>query len=182
YLRIFSSTGRAKSYSSWPPRPAPGMPARRALASASDATIFRSASSLKAPIRCPTPMPSTLPWPSWPDYWAAAIRCARPGGTNILPPAARQTRGPLSTGLASAAWQASHDACSRHANQGTIMLKIWGRPSSVNVQKVLWTVRELALPHTTEHVGGPFGGLDTPEYGKMNPNRKVPVIEDNGLV
>ncbi|HYG41732.1 MAG TPA: glutathione S-transferase [Bordetella sp.] len=62
------------------------------------------------------------------------------------------------------------------------MLKIWGRPSSVNVQKVLWTVRELALPHTTEHVGGQFGGLDTPEYGKMNPNRKVPVIDDGGLV
>ncbi|MBO9357462.1 glutathione S-transferase [Bordetella petrii] len=62
------------------------------------------------------------------------------------------------------------------------MLKIWGRPSSVNVQKVLLTVRELALPHATEHVGGQFGGLDTPEYGKMNPNRKVPVIDDNGLV
>src|SRR3546814_8403096 len=63
-----------------------------------------------------------------------------------------------------------------------IMLKIWGRPSSVNVQKVLWTVRELALPHTAVHVGGQFGGLDTPEYGKMNPNRKVPVIDDGGLV
>lgn len=62
------------------------------------------------------------------------------------------------------------------------MLKIWGRPNSVNVQKVLWTVRELALPHTTEHVGGQFGGLDTPEYGNMNPNRKVPVIDDGGLV
>src|SRR3546814_14279469 len=62
------------------------------------------------------------------------------------------------------------------------MLKIWGRPSSVNVQKVLWAVRELALPHTATHVGGPFGGLDTPEYGKLNPNRKVPVIDDGGLV
>ncbi|MBO1114133.1 glutathione S-transferase family protein [Bordetella petrii] len=62
------------------------------------------------------------------------------------------------------------------------MLKIWGRPSSVNVQKVLWTVRELALPHTATHVGGQFGGLDTPEYGRLNPNRKVPVIDDGGLV
>lgn len=62
------------------------------------------------------------------------------------------------------------------------MLKIWGRSSSVNVQKVLWTVRELALPHTTEQVGGKFGGLDTPEYGAMNPNRKVPVIDDGGLI
>jgi len=62
------------------------------------------------------------------------------------------------------------------------MLKIWGRSSSVNVQKVMWTVRELALPHTAEQVGGPFGGLDTPAYGKLNPNRKVPVIDDGGLV
>ena len=62
------------------------------------------------------------------------------------------------------------------------MLKIWGRPSSVNVQKVMWTVRELALPHTVVQAGGQFGGLDTPEYGKLNPNRKVPVIDDGGLV
>jgi len=62
------------------------------------------------------------------------------------------------------------------------MLKIWGRSSSVNVQKVMWTVRELALPHTTEQVGGKFGGLDTPEYGAMNPNRKVPVIDDGGVI
>src|SRR5690606_35403355 len=63
-----------------------------------------------------------------------------------------------------------------------MMLKIWGRSSSVNVQKVLWTVRELALPHTTEQVGGAFGGLDTPEYRAMNPNRKVPVLDDRGLI
>lgn len=62
------------------------------------------------------------------------------------------------------------------------MLKIWGRASSVNVQKVQWTVRELALPHTTEQVGGQYGGLDTPEFGAMNPNRKVPVIDDGGLI
>lgn len=42
------------------------------------------------------------------------------------------------------------------------MLKIWGRLSSVNVQKVMWAVRELALPHTFIEAGGPFGGLDTP--------------------
>lgn len=62
------------------------------------------------------------------------------------------------------------------------MLKVWGRLSSVNVQKVMWTVRELALPHTLEEVGGKFGGLDSPEYVAMNPNRKVPVIDDGGLV
>src|SRR3546814_175872 len=158
------------------------MPAYRASASANAAMISRWASNLRAPMCCPTPMPSTLPWPSWPACWVAAIRCARPGGTNTSPPAARPTRGPLSTGHASAAWQALRDACWRRADQGIIMLKIWGRPSSVNVQKVLWTVRELALPHTNTHVGGQLGGLDTPEYGKLNPNRKGPVIDSGGLV
>ncbi len=62
------------------------------------------------------------------------------------------------------------------------MLKIWGRLSSVNVQKVVWAVRELALPHTLTEAGGAFGGLDTPEYGRMNPNRRVPVIDDGGFV
>ncbi|WP_459615827.1 glutathione S-transferase family protein [Bordetella sp. 2513F-2] len=62
------------------------------------------------------------------------------------------------------------------------MLKIWGRPSSVNVQKVLWAVRELALPHTLVQAGGEFGGLDTPDFGRLNPNRKIPVIDDGGFV
>ncbi|OZI28891.1 glutathione S-transferase [Bordetella genomosp. 1] len=62
------------------------------------------------------------------------------------------------------------------------MLKIWGRLSSLNVQKVMLAVRELALPHTFVEAGGQFGGLDTPEYGRLNPNRRVPLIDDNGFV
>jgi glutathione S-transferase len=62
------------------------------------------------------------------------------------------------------------------------MLKIWGRPNSVNVQKVMWTVAELGLAHERIDAGGAFGGLDTPAYGAMNPNRKVPVIEDGDFV
>jgi len=62
------------------------------------------------------------------------------------------------------------------------MLKIWGRKTSVNVQKVMWAVGELGLPHERIDAGGPFGGLDTPEFGKLNPNRLVPVIEDDGFV
>jgi len=62
------------------------------------------------------------------------------------------------------------------------MLKIWGRKTSINVQKVVWAVGELALPHERIDAGGPFGGLDTPEFGKLNPNRLVPVIEDDGFV
>ena len=62
------------------------------------------------------------------------------------------------------------------------MLKVWGRKTSINVQKVMWTVGELAVPHQRIDAGGPFGGLDTPEFAKLNPNRLVPVIEDNGFV
>lgn len=66
--------------------------------------------------------------------------------------------------------------------QGPVMLKIWGRLTSVNVQKVMLAVRELALPHTFIEAGGPFGVVDTPEYAKINPNRTVPAIDDGGFV
>jgi glutathione S-transferase len=62
------------------------------------------------------------------------------------------------------------------------MLKVWGRKTSINVQKVMWTVGELGVPHQRIDAGGPFGGLDTPEFAKLNPNRLVPVIEDDGFV
>lgn len=62
------------------------------------------------------------------------------------------------------------------------MLKIWGRKTSINVQKVMFAVGELGLPHQRHDFGGPFGGLDTPEYGLLNPNRLVPTIDDEGFV
>lgn len=62
------------------------------------------------------------------------------------------------------------------------MLRIWGRRNSINVQKVIWTVGELGLAHEHIDAGGSFGGLDTEEFGAMNPNRRVPVINDDGVV
>ena len=62
------------------------------------------------------------------------------------------------------------------------MLKIWGRKTSVNVQKVMWAVAELGLPHERIDAGGPFGQTDTREFGARNPNRLVPVIDDAGFV
>lgn len=61
------------------------------------------------------------------------------------------------------------------------MLKIWGRNNSINVQKVMWCIGELGLAHERVDVGGAFGGLDTPEYGAMNPNRRIPVLQDGDL-
>lgn len=60
------------------------------------------------------------------------------------------------------------------------MLKIWGRPNSVNVQKAMWTVGELGLEHERIDVGGAFGGLDTDDYGALNPNRLVPTLDVDG--
>ncbi len=62
------------------------------------------------------------------------------------------------------------------------MLRIWGRKNSINVQKVMWAVGELGLAHERIDAGGQFGGLDTDEFAAMNPNRRVPVIDDDGTI
>jgi glutathione S-transferase len=57
-------------------------------------------------------------------------------------------------------------------------LKLWGRISSVNVRKVMWTAQYLKLPIERVDAGGKFGLLDTPEYRRMNPNAMIPVLQD----
>lgn len=61
------------------------------------------------------------------------------------------------------------------------MIRVWGRRSSVNVQKVLWTLGELDLPFKRETVGGSFGGNREADFLKMNPNGLVPVILDGDV-
>lgn len=61
------------------------------------------------------------------------------------------------------------------------MLKVWGRASSFNCQKVLWLVDELGLPHEHIPAGGSFGRLDEPAFRAINPHGRVPVLEDDGL-
>jgi glutathione S-transferase len=60
----------------------------------------------------------------------------------------------------------------------TTMLKVWGRRSSFNVQKVMWLIGELELAHEHIDAGGAFGGLDTPDFLAMNLHGRVPVIRD----
>jgi glutathione S-transferase len=62
------------------------------------------------------------------------------------------------------------------------MLKIFGRKTSSNVQKVMWAVGELDLPHERIDIGGPFGGNREPAYLKLNPNGLVPTLEDGELI
>lgn len=61
------------------------------------------------------------------------------------------------------------------------MIRVWGRRSSANVQKVLWALGELDLPFTRECVGGSFGGNRDADFLRMNPNGLVPVIQDGDI-
>ncbi|MEZ5650906.1 MAG: glutathione S-transferase N-terminal domain-containing protein [Burkholderiaceae bacterium] len=58
---------------------------------------------------------------------------------------------------------------------------IWGRASSANVQKVLWALGELGHPFRRIDAGGRYGVVDTPEYGRLNPNRRVPTLQQGSL-
>jgi glutathione S-transferase len=62
-----------------------------------------------------------------------------------------------------------------------LMLKIWGRATSLNVQKVAWAAAVLGVPFERIDVGGAFGKLDTPEFAKLNPNRMIPVLQDGDV-
>lgn len=61
-------------------------------------------------------------------------------------------------------------------------IKVFGRLSSANVQKVIWALEEMELPYDHENRGGRYGGLGDPAYLAMNPNGLVPVIRDRTLV
>ncbi|HXL67397.1 MAG TPA: glutathione S-transferase family protein [Xanthobacteraceae bacterium] len=60
--------------------------------------------------------------------------------------------------------------------------RLWGRASSSNVKKVMWLADEMGLAYERIEAGGKFGVVDTPEYKKLNPNSRVPTIEDGEFV
>lgn len=62
------------------------------------------------------------------------------------------------------------------------MLKVWGRNNSSNVQKVMWCIGELGIDHQRVDAGRQFGIVSEPAYKAMNPNSKVPTVEDQGVV
>jgi len=61
------------------------------------------------------------------------------------------------------------------------MLRILGRLSSVNVQKVVWAAGEAGQPFERIDIGGSFGGNREPTYLAKNPNGQVPVLEDGDV-
>ena len=66
------------------------------------------------------------------------------------------------------------------------MLRLWGRKSSINVQKVLWCLAELGLKEGKDFermdAGLQFGVNNTPEFLKLNPNGLVPTLQDGEVV
>ena len=67
-------------------------------------------------------------------------------------------------------------------NDGRGQLRIWGRANSVNVQKVLWCLRELDLAFERIDAGMAFGRNHDPDYHAMNPNARVPTLVDGDFV
>ncbi len=58
-------------------------------------------------------------------------------------------------------------------------MKIWGRTTSSNVQKVMWGIGEMGLKYERIDIGGPFGKNREPAYLAMNPNGLVPTLEED---
>lgn len=56
---------------------------------------------------------------------------------------------------------------------------LWGRASSVNVQKVMWALAECDIAHERIDAGGRYGRTDTPEFAAMAPLRRVPVWQES---
>jgi glutathione S-transferase len=59
---------------------------------------------------------------------------------------------------------------------------LWGRLSSLNVRKVVWTAQELGIPFQRTDAGMAFGITKTPEFLQKNPNALVPLMEDGDFV
>jgi glutathione S-transferase len=61
-------------------------------------------------------------------------------------------------------------------------LTIMGFTASSNVQKALWACAELGLDYEWKELGGAAGGWDRAENVALNPNRRVPILIEDGFV
>lgn len=62
------------------------------------------------------------------------------------------------------------------------MIKLLGRQTSGNVQKVIFALEEIGARYTREDYGRDFGNTTTEAYRKLNPNSKVPTLIDGDTV
>ena len=61
------------------------------------------------------------------------------------------------------------------------MIRLLGRATSGNVQKVLFLLEELGVPYVREDYGRQFNNTDTDAYRAMNPTKKVPTLVDGDV-
>lgn len=62
------------------------------------------------------------------------------------------------------------------------MIRLLGRSTSGNVQKVIFLLEELGLKYIREDYGRQFNNTNTDAYRKMNPTMKVPTLVDGDTV
>ena len=62
------------------------------------------------------------------------------------------------------------------------MIRVLGRQTSGNVQKVLFMLEELGVKYVREDYGRQFNNTNTDAYRKLNPNMKVPTLVDGDTV
>lgn len=84
--------------------------------------------------------------------------------------------------VCSAAWlsqsrDAAHQQLAKRGNGP--MLRLLGRASSANVQKVTWALAEMDVPFERTDVGGAFGGNRDAAYLKLNPSGTIPTLVDD---
>ena len=61
-------------------------------------------------------------------------------------------------------------------------IKIYGRLSSANVQKINWFCDYANISVINFNYGGVHGKTQTIEFKEMNPNIRVPVLDDNNII
>ena len=61
-------------------------------------------------------------------------------------------------------------------------IKIYGRLSSANVQKINWFCEYANINVINLNYGGIHGKTQTTEFKDMNPNSRVPVLDDNNFI
>jgi glutathione S-transferase len=62
------------------------------------------------------------------------------------------------------------------------MITLYGSPHSSNSRKVHWALEELGVPYSYKNVDLLKREQKTPEFLALNPNGRVPVIDDDGFI
>lgn len=62
------------------------------------------------------------------------------------------------------------------------MIRLLGRQTSGNVQKVIFMLEEIGLRYSREDYGRQFSNTNTDAYRALNPNMKVPTLVEGDLV